>query len=304
MSGGIVDYDLDAYPAIKMSKSDKFYDHDTSLLLKFAEENRYFTADDFRYCTILNGAKFDALVPIRPLQGSIAQVNPDQSVFTNIIDKRAYELFKQLLKKHRTANRDELHRLCCYTAAEGHSSAANLTHERLLVEIDPINYFKPLIPAIEPVSSIIPGSRKKFKIAYLLMIHEYNGFPHVQLLLKMLDDGDAIILIHVDARPKSNALYTKMESWIAERTKELDRPSNIFMAKYRFNNIWGHVSLVLTQLSGFWELLDMADWDYVINLSNYDYPIKSNAVIHKYLSLPKNKNKNWIEYWPDTRKLD
>lgn len=41
----------------------------------------------------------------------------------------------------------------------------------------------------------------------------------------------------------------------------------------------------------------------MINLSNFDYPIKSNAVIYNYLSQPQRKDKNWISYWSDTTDL-
>lgn len=261
---------------------------------------RYFTAKGFSYCDILDGAVFDSLVYIKPLKGSIATKNPDISVFLNIIDRKAFEINKALVKRVKVTNLKETKRVACYLAAEGNTSPARLTTKRLLVRINPINYLKPVIPNIVPQPSVLPGARRKFKMAYLLMIHELNGFAHASRLLTLLDDGDAIILVHVDARKSSTELYKRVVEWVSERTATLGRESNIFLAQYRFRNIWGHISLVLTQLSGFWELLDMADWSYLINLSNYDYPIKSNAAMYEILSRPKNHDKLWIQHWPDT----
>jgi hypothetical protein len=136
------------------------------------------------------------------------------------------------------------------------------------------------------------------------MIHEPGGHIHAKNLLEMLDDGDAIILIHVDARAKSQILYQRMQAWIEDRAEAIGRTPNIHLAKHRFSNIWGHISLVFTQLSGFWELLDMADWDYLINLSNYDYPIKRNAYIHEILDRPLYKNHTWIDYFEMTGYLN
>jgi hypothetical protein len=42
------------------------------------------------------------------------------------------------------------------------------------------------------------------------MALEVNGFPHLVKVLEVLDDGDGIILIHVDARPKSVALKQQL----------------------------------------------------------------------------------------------
>jgi Core-2/I-Branching enzyme len=262
--------------------------------------NTVITVTGFQFCTELNGAQFDSLIQIKPLRGSVAEINPDISTFINIIDTRAFEIYRQLLRKNTKGDQMDVKRVSCYSAAEGNSAFANMTQSRLLTQIEPINYFKSVLPAILPQKSPLSGPRRKFKIAYLLMIHEINGFPHAANLLEMLDDGDAIILIHVDARPKSQPLFVKLQSWIHKREKTIKRQSNIYFAEHRFFNIWGHISLVFTQLSGFWELLDMADWDFMVNLSNYDYPIKSNAVIHKTLIDGGYKDKNWIEFWEDT----
>lgn len=276
-----------------------YYTEKQSQLLKYAGEKRYVKVSGFQFCSMLDASSFDALVPIRDFGGSLASTNPDLNEFINLIDGKAYDIFKGIMRKFHLAHQTEARRLACYTAADGQTAAANLTFSSLLNEINPKNYFKHIIPAIVPSR---PASLKKqFKLAYLLMVHEIHGFEQLCHLLTTLDDGDAIIMIHVDARVQSNELYYKLKAWTEKRTVSNSK-SAIYLAKQRFSNIWGHISLVYTQLSGFWELLDLAKWDFVINLSNYDYPLKSNAEIHQSL-IKKGADKNYVEYWSETSNI-
>ncbi|EGF79788.1 hypothetical protein BATDEDRAFT_89199 [Batrachochytrium dendrobatidis JAM81] len=288
---------------------DHFYTAESASLISAASSQITFNASGFTFCTLLNGAVFDSSIYINSLGGSVSQLNSDRYTFVNAVDQKAHDIFQAILFESKFGDRkvkpnwDELKRLSCYFAAEGNSAYANFTTSRLLVQIEPFTYFQDRLKAIVPHDSVIPGPRRKYLIAYLLMVHEENGFPHLCKLIETLDDGDAIILIHVDNRPKSNRLRSKIEQFINQRHQMIGKPANIFLTKYRFSNIWGHSSLVFTQLSGFWELLDMADWDYVINLSNYDFPLKRNADIHRILSRPNNRGKNFIEYWAETGHL-
>ena len=270
--------------------------------VKLASQKAHFQANGFKYCTMLNKAWFDGSVHIKPLGGSLAQMNPDLSVFLNLIDFRAAQVEKRLYLQHFHGSPKDMKRLACYSTALGQSHFAYLTYDKLLVSIDPLTYFEPILPAIQLHLELSPRQKPKFKLAYLVMVHETKGFPHLAKLLETLDDGNAIILVHVDARSRSDPLKERVKEWIAKRRiySSSTNRGNVHLAKYPFYNIWGHASLVLTQLSGFWELLDMADWDYVVNLSNYDWPLKSNAEIHRLLSHDKYKGKNFIECWNQT----
>lgn len=55
-----------------------------------------------------------------------------------------------------------------------------------------------------------------------------------------------------------------------------NRLSNVRLSKERFSTIWGGASLLQAHLSFMAQLLEMTDWhwDYYINLSESDYPIK------------------------------
>jgi hypothetical protein len=138
--------------------------------------------------------------------------------------------------------------------------------------------------------SVIPGIRRRYKLAYLVLAQERAGFDQLKSLLEILDDGQAIILIHVERN--MNQLYLEIENYITQRKVKFQ---NIYLAKNRYQNTPGHVSLVYTYLSGFFELRDIADWDFVINLSNFDWPLRRNAEVYQILS--QNPKSSYIDYW-------
>lgn len=265
-------------------------------------ESRFVKVNGFAFCDILDGSSFDTMIQISAFKGhTLAEENPDMSEFINLIDGKAYEIFEELMLKFHLAHQQEAKRISCYVAAEGSSSIAALTSSRLLRQVNGQNYFKDIIPSVIPTSEV-DTQKKHYKIAYLFMVHEKRGFQQLCTTLELLDDGDAIILIHVDARTQSNEFFGLIQTWIRKR-KDIRGDSAIHLAKKRFSNIWGHISLVFTQLSGFWELLDIADWDYIINVSNYDYPLVSNNEMHTILRRPETAGKNFIQYWTDTSDL-
>ncbi|KAI8847060.1 hypothetical protein BC829DRAFT_444809 [Chytridium lagenaria] len=122
------------------------------------------------------------------------------------------------------------------------------------------------------------GKRRQYKLAFLLMVHgKASNIDNVINLINILDDGSAIILIHVDLNPTT---FTNKST-------------------VTFHGYWGHISLVWMQLSGFWELLDLADWDHVINLSAADYPLRYSRDMHSMLSSPAYKGRELVERWED-----
>ncbi|KAJ3290999.1 hypothetical protein HDU79_002768 [Rhizoclosmatium sp. JEL0117] len=201
--------------------------------------------------------------------------------------------------------------------------------------IDRLAYFKDILPAIQSRSlpPRIPspqevrnikgralyrhlksdGSKRKYKLAYLLMIHgDITTMPDVRQLIEELDDGSAVFLIHVDK--KSEDLKAAVIDMITSREKALksqlkktngeinswdptDVPGNVFMTSKSYEISWGHGSLMWCQLNGFWELLDLAEWEYVINLSASDYPLRKSREIAHILSQPKYKGRNHMDSW-------
>ncbi|KAJ3295422.1 hypothetical protein HK104_002685 [Borealophlyctis nickersoniae] len=244
---------------------------------------------------MLENAVFDATVTVHPLEGSVVDVNPTMNEFVENIDYRAEALVEWMKVGVHVS---DAKRYGCYSAAEGTAAFVNMTSAPLLVKIDPVTYFQDTLPALKAAPSSIPGPRRTYKLAYLFLVHEIAGFKQLETLIDILDDGTAILLIHVDSR--SSDLHLLVSDLLQTREKTLHNGSkgNIHLTKHRAAGAWGHISLVYAQLLGFFELRDLADWDFVINLSNYEWPLASNAEILR--TLEKHGKKSWIEYWVET----
>ncbi|KAJ1548395.1 hypothetical protein HK405_003388, partial [Cladochytrium tenue] len=167
--------------------------------------------------------------------------------------------------------------------SEGSLEDAGGTGEFKPVEAHPPGSFVHAPPASGP-----PARRRHYSIAYLIMVHgsPAAALANLQSIVSELDDGSAVFLVHVDLN--SAKLRERVAEWIQERDRTVTERirssggtvgsaddaaepggaihSNVFLAQYSYRGLWGHISLVWMQLSGFWELLDLADWDYVINL--------------------------------------
>ena len=111
-------------------------------------------------------------------------------------------------------------------------------------------------------------------IAYLILLHRYpNQFKR---LFKAIYHPSNYYMIHVDKR-SGIELQTELQDFLS------DYP-NAFMLKSE-KAIWGGYSLVDAEIRGMKELLKMGlKWEFFINLSAQDFPLKSQAYIHNFLS--------------------
>ncbi|KAJ3106002.1 hypothetical protein HDU97_007186 [Phlyctochytrium planicorne] len=120
------------------------------------------------------------------------------------------------------------------------------------------------------------------EVAYLLMIHgDESIVENVKYLVEALDDASAIMLIHVDLRYQH--LYDTVSNYISEREVRMNERS-----------------LVWIELSGFWELMDLAEWKHVINLSAMDLPLRKSKEIGRILGMPKNSGNDFIKFEDST----
>ncbi|KAJ3107951.1 hypothetical protein HDU96_007712 [Phlyctochytrium bullatum] len=300
-------------PGLDPSVPVPIFDKDISASLTKIENNRYVRVTGFKYCDVLNNATFDSLAKVYRWGTTVARRDPLVDEFVQLIDSEALRLANVLYDNYPSAlNSKDVKRFTCFAIADGSNPMANLTDNTLLHQVDSHHYISPIIPAINPAPSRIPGPRRKYKtrpaqLAFLLMCHGKSAnLENVINLLNILDDGSAIILIHVDQ--KSEDLYNEVSKYVKEREAAMNRKlrpgqdpqlGNVFMAQSRFHGYWGHISLVWMQLSGFWELLDLADWDHVINLSAADFPLRYSRDMHRMLNSPTYRGRDFIERWED-----
>jgi len=121
------------------------------------------------------------------------------------------------------------------------------------------------------------------KIAYLILIH--NNFAQFQLLFDSIYYKDHIYLIHVDKK-SDKEFHNRVKSYLSSY-------SNAHIMKSQICN-WGGFSMVDVQIKGLQKLLQISkDWDFFINLSGQDFPLKSQQYIMDFLG--KNKDNNFID---------
>ena len=135
-------------------------------------------------------------------------------------------------------------------------------------------------------------SVRPHKLAYVLLVH--GKYESVVNLIEALSDPYVTILIHVDA--KYPWLKAKLAKYIASQARRKNGYNRIRIMNQSFDCLWGYSSLIHAQLAGFFELQNMnTGWEYAINLSGSDYPLRTNDVI--YDDLKNHKGKNFIDFW-------
>jgi len=142
----------------------------------------------------------------------------------------------------------------------------------------------PLVPPKIGTVGEVTGS--KVKIVYLLTIAG-RASRQVHRLVKQIYSPHHYILVHVDSR---------QEFMFREVSKLSTKLPNLRVMKTRFSTIWGGASLLTMLLAAMKELLEMSDWtdwDFVLNLSESDYPVKTQKELVEFLT--NNRESNFVK---------
>ncbi|XP_023025219.1 xylosyltransferase oxt [Leptinotarsa decemlineata] len=125
-------------------------------------------------------------------------------------------------------------------------------------------------------------TRESAKIVFLLTLNG-RALRQVKRLLKILYHIDHYYYIHVDIR--QDYLFRELLSL----EKQLP---NVRLTRKRFATIWGGASLLRMLRYCMWEILNIKEWkwDFVLNLSESDFPVKTVAQLTQFLTLNKNRN--------------
>ncbi|WP_282085177.1 beta-1,6-N-acetylglucosaminyltransferase [Aquimarina algiphila] len=126
-------------------------------------------------------------------------------------------------------------------------------------------------------------SKKKPKIAYFILVHHFPG--QFKRLFKAIYHPENHYLIQIDQEVDINiekGVKTFLEDY-----------SSVYLLKSE-NVERGGYSMVQSQINGMKYLLNRClKWDFFINLSDQDFPLKSQDFIFDFLS--RNKEKNFIK---------
>lgn len=120
-------------------------------------------------------------------------------------------------------------------------------------------------------------------IAYFILVHRYP--EQFKRLFKSIYSTSNHYLIHIDKKSDPD-LYSNISRFLASFT-------NVEILKSQ-NVVWGGYSMVSVEMKAIQKLLKMnKKWQFYINLSGQDFPLKSQKQIETYLS--KNKNSSFIK---------
>jgi hypothetical protein len=120
-------------------------------------------------------------------------------------------------------------------------------------------------------------------IAYFILVHRFP--EQFKRLFKALYHPENHYLIHLDKKA-SIEIYDDIKDFLT------DFPSTYILESE--NVIWGGYSMVQAELNGMIYLLKLnLEWDFFINLSGQDYPLKSQKIIREYLT--NNKGNNFLK---------
>ncbi|SIS71264.1 Core-2/I-Branching enzyme [Chryseobacterium ureilyticum] len=150
-------------------------------------------------------------------------------------------------------------------------------------------------PTPQPYSQTLDlHSALQVRIAYFIMIHHKpDAFKE---MFQKIYTRDQFYLIHIDR-------YAKAE-FTEEIQLYLIHFPNVYILE-SMNIVAGGFSMIQAELNAMEYLLNVSnDWDYFINLSGEDSPLKSQNIIRKFLTI--NIGRNYIFYYdqkfyrPDT----
>lgn len=123
---------------------------------------------------------------------------------------------------------------------------------------------------------------KDLKLTYLILVH--NNPDQLVRLIKRLDLGNRTnFVIHLDKKVSKDIFF-----------KVIDRPNLYFIPdSERVEVKWGGLSMISALINSMSFIQRELLSDYVILLSNNDYPIKTAEYIYEFVCL--NKELNFIE---------
>lgn len=120
-------------------------------------------------------------------------------------------------------------------------------------------------------------------IAYFILVHRYP--EQFKRLFTSIYSTSNHYLIHIDKKSNPD-LYRTISAFLSSYT-------NVEILKSQ-NVVWGGYSMVSVKMKAIQKLLRMnKNWQFYINLSGQDFPLKSQAQIETYLN--KHKGNSFIK---------
>ena len=116
-------------------------------------------------------------------------------------------------------------------------------------------------------ASSVTDEEKNFPLAFTLIV--YKEMFQIAMLLQTIYRPHNFYCIHVDK--KSSKTFKQSISKLASCF------SNVLITSQSFDVRWGTISVLQADIACFRQLLEHStEWKYVINLTGFDFPLKTN----------------------------
>lgn len=126
------------------------------------------------------------------------------------------------------------------------------------------------------------NGRKEITIAYFILVHRLP--KQFKRLFKSIYNPNNYYLIHIDKKASAD-LHEDVTNFINDF-------ENTFILESE-SIVWGWYSMVNIELNGIKKLLSLwLNWDFFINLSWQDFPLKNQKEINNFLC--ENKDNNFL----------
>ena len=157
----------------------------------------------------------------------------------------------------------------CYIAAHGSNDNVRIADEPLLLTVDPKEYFPHIAYPLKP--SLFRRDLPKCKIGYLILAHQ--KWELVERLINVINFDGAIIMVYVDG--KKVAFKQQVKDSIAMKGWK-----NVVVPDRTIEVSWGSNSMIEAQNDGFFQLQDLGNCEFYINLSAEHYPLYRGSLIY------------------------
>lgn len=150
-------------------------------------------------------------------------------------------------------------------------------------------------PISQPQPRILKqDSARHIKIAYFIMVHHKP--ESFKAMFRKIYTRDQFYLVHIDKKA-SEEITDEIQLYLVHFP-------NVYVLE-SMNIVSGGFSMIKAELNAMEFLLNVNnEWDYFINLSGEDYPLKSQNIIRQFLTI--NNGRNYLFYYdqkfyrPDT----
>ncbi|UOU98442.1 beta-1,6-N-acetylglucosaminyltransferase [Chryseobacterium daecheongense] len=137
---------------------------------------------------------------------------------------------------------------------------------------------------------------RHIRIAYFIMVHHKP--ERFKAMFAKIYTRDQFYLVHID-RKAGEEITDEIQLYLVQFP-------NVYILE-SMNIVSGGFSMIQAELNAMEFLLNVSDdWDYFVNLSGEDYPLKSQDIIRQFLTI--NNGRNYLFYYdqkfhrPDTLK--